>query len=276
LKISELFSVQGYGVIVTGGASGLGLGYAEAMAENGASVSILDVDAGRVESETRRLRSLGLKVRGEVVDVGDHAAIDAAFDAARAAHGRLDVVFANAGVDSGPGFMGSWVGSVLPRNPDGALERYSDERWNRVIDVNLNGVFATLRAGARLMRPQRSGRMIVTTSVAGYKCEPAIGSAYMAAKAGAAHLMRSVALELAADQITVNAIAPGFFVTNIGGGHAKQPRVQEAMGKVIPMHRVGFPADIKGLALFLASPASSYLTGQEISIDGGWTLGVVD
>ena len=276
MKIDELFSVQDYGVIVTGGASGLGLGLAEAMVENGARVTLLDVDAVRVESETRRLQGLGYKVRGEVVDVSDHAALDAAFDAAHAAHGRLDVVFANAGIDSGPGFVSGWVGSERPRNPEGSLERYSDERWKRVIDVNLNGVFATLRAGARLMRPKRSGRMIVTTSVASYSCEPAIGSAYMAAKAGAAHLMRAVALELAADQITVNAIAPGFFVTNIGGGHAKQPHVQERVGKVIPMHRVGFPADIKGLALFLASPASSYLTGQQISIDGGWTLGVAD
>jgi NAD(P)-dependent dehydrogenase (short-subunit alcohol dehydrogenase family) len=276
MKISELFSVQDYGVIVTGGASGLGLGLAEAMAENGAGVTLLDVDAVRVKSETQRLQGLGYRVRGEVVDVSDHAALDAAFDAALAAHGRLDVVFANAGIDSGPGFVSSWVGSERPRNPEGSLERFSDERWNRVIDVNLNGVFATLRAGARLMRPQRSGRMIVTTSVASYLSEPAIGSAYMAAKAGAAHLMRSVALELAADQITVNAIAPGFFVTNIGGGHAKQPHVQERVGKVIPMHRVGFPEDIKGLALFLASPASSYLTGQQISIDGGWTLGVAD
>ena len=276
MKISELFSVQGYGVIVTGGASGLGLGLAEAMAENGAGVTLLDVDAARIQSETQRLKGLGYKVRGEVVDVSDHAALDAAFDAAHAAHGRLDVVFANAGIDSGPGFVSSWVGTERPRNPEGALERYSDERWNRVIDVNLNGVFATLRAGARLMRPQRAGRMIVTTSVASYLCEPVIGSAYMAAKAGAAHLMRAVALELAAYQITVNAIAPGFFVTNIGGGHAKQPQVQAAVGKVVPMHRVGFPEDIKGLALFLASPASSYLTGQQISIDGGWTLGVAD
>jgi NAD(P)-dependent dehydrogenase (short-subunit alcohol dehydrogenase family) len=83
-------------------------------------------------------------------------------------------------------------------------------------------------------------------------------------------------LELAAYQITVNAIAPGFFVTNIGGGHAKQPQVQEAMSKVIPMHRVGLPQDMKGLAIFLASPASAYLTGQQISIDGGWTLGIAD
>jgi NAD(P)-dependent dehydrogenase (short-subunit alcohol dehydrogenase family) len=185
-------------------------------------------------------------------------------------------VFANAGIDPGPGFVGSWVGAQRPRNPEGALENYTDERWNRVLDINLNGIFATLRAGARLMRPQRSGRMIVTTSVAAYQCEPAIGAAYMTAKAGAAHLMRQVALELAAYQITVNAIAPGFFATNIGGGHAKQPHVQEAMSKMIPMHRVGFAEDMKGLALFLASPASAYLTGQQISIDGGWTLGVAD
>jgi NAD(P)-dependent dehydrogenase (short-subunit alcohol dehydrogenase family) len=276
VKIGELFKVEGLGVIVTGGASGLGLGYAEALAENGASVTILDVDAGRIDDETRRLQGLGMAVRGEVVDVRDHAALDRAFDAAAAAHGRLDVVFANAGIDPGPGFVGSWSGSQRLRNPEGALENYTDERWNRALDINLNGIFATLRAGARLMRPQRSGRMIVTTSVAAYQCEPAIGAAYMTAKAGAAHLMRQVALELAADRITVNAIAPGFFVTNIGGGHAKQPQVQEAMSRVIPMHRVGMPSDIKGLALFLASPASAYLTGQQISIDGGWTLGVAD
>ena len=276
MKIGELFGVGGYGVIVTGGASGIGLGYAEALAENGASVTLLDVDAARIAEEGRRLRSFGYTVRGEAVDVRDHAAIERAFDAAVAAHGRLDVVFANAGIDSGPGFLGNWAGAKRPRNPDGSLERYTDERWNRVIDINLNGIFATLRAGARLMRPQRSGRMIVTTSVAAYQCEPAIGAAYMAAKAGAAHLMRAVAQELASYQITVNAIAPGFFVTNIGGGHAKHAAVQEAMAKSIPMHRVGFPEDIKGLALFLASPASAYLTGQQISIDGGWTLGAAD
>jgi NAD(P)-dependent dehydrogenase (short-subunit alcohol dehydrogenase family) len=276
LKIDELFKVDGYGVIVTGGASGLGLGYAEALAENGARVTILDVDAGRIAQETRRMQDLGFAVRGEVADVRDHAAIDRAFDAAAAAYGRLDVVFANAGIDPGPGFVGSWAGAQRPRNPEGALENYTDERWNRVLDINLNGIFATLRAGARLMRPQRSGRMIVTTSVAAYQCEPAIGAAYMTAKAGAAHLMRQAALELAAYGITVNAIAPGFFATNIGGGHAKQPQVQEAMSKIIPMHRVGFPDDIKGLALFLSSPASAYLTGQQISIDGGWALGVAD
>jgi NAD(P)-dependent dehydrogenase (short-subunit alcohol dehydrogenase family) len=276
LKISELFKVEGYGVIVTGGASGLGLAYAEALAQNGARVTILDIDPQGIERETQRLKASGYSVRGEVVDVRDSGAIDSAFDSALRAHERLDVVFSNAGIDSGPGFLGGWVGAQRPRNLAGALESYTNERWNRVIETNLNSTFATLRAGARLMRPQKSGRMIVTTSVAAYQCEPAIGSAYMAAKAGAAHLMRCVALELAADGITVNAIAPGFFVTNIGGGHAKQPQVQAAMGTAIPAHRVGFPQDIKGLALLLASPASAYVTGQQITIDGGWTLGAAD
>ena len=88
--------------------------------------------------------------------------------------------------------------------------------------------------------------------------------------------MKSIALELAAYNITVNAIAPGLFVTNIGGGHAKSKEVQEAFSKVVPMHRCGFPEDMHGLALFLASPASSYVTGQEIIIDGGLVLGQAD
>jgi NAD(P)-dependent dehydrogenase (short-subunit alcohol dehydrogenase family) len=276
VKCAELFSVAGQGAVVTGAGSGLGLAIAEALAENGAHVTLLDSDAGRIATETERLQARGYAVRGAVVDVCDHAGLERAFDVAVAAHGRLDTVFANAGIDSGPGFVAGWAGAQRARNPAGALEHYTDERWNRVIDVNLTGVFATLRTAARLMKPQRSGRLIVTTSVAGYQCEPAIGVAYMAAKAGAAHLMRCVALELAAFNITVNAIAPGFFVTNIGGGHAKNPEVQAAMAKVMPLHRVGFPDDIQGLALFLASPASAYLTGQQITIDGGWTLGMAD
>lgn len=276
MKVSELFAVEGYGVVVTGGASGLGLGYAEALAANGARVTLLDVDAGRIAAETQRLASAGLDVRGQVVDVTDHPALDAAFEEAVRVHGRLDVVFANAGIDSGAGFLSGWFGSERPRVPEGALESYSDERWSRVIEINLNGIFATVRAATRHMKPRRAGRIILTTSLASTHVEPAIGSAYMTAKAGAAHFMRCAAQELAAYGITVNAIAPGFFVTNIGGGHAHNPQVQEAMSKVIPMHRVGLPRDMYGLALFLASPASSYLTGQEIIIDGGWGLGVAD
>jgi NAD(P)-dependent dehydrogenase (short-subunit alcohol dehydrogenase family) len=276
VNVSSRFDVSGFGAIVTGGASGLGLAYGEVMAAHGARVTLIDIDAGGVEREAGRLRDEGLDVRGAVADVTDHAALDRAIDEAAETYGRLDVAFANAGIDPGVGFIGAWAGDTRRRVEEGALENYTDERWNRVIDINLNGVFATVRAAARHMRPRRFGRIIVTTSLAANKVEPAIGSAYMATKAGAKHFMHCVALELAAYGITVNAIAPGFFVTNIGGGHAHNPELQAALAKEIPMHRVAQPDDIKALALFLASPASEYITGQEIIIDGGWGLGTAD
>jgi NAD(P)-dependent dehydrogenase (short-subunit alcohol dehydrogenase family) len=276
MKISDLFKVDNYGVIVTGGASGIGLGYAEALASNGARVTILDVDAQRVETETMRLRGGGLDIRGKVVDVTDHTALDAAIDEAAHIYGRLDVAFANAGIDPGVGFVANWAGSERRRVPEGALENYSDERWNRVIDINLNGIFATVRAAVRHMKPRRSGHIIVTSSMASTRVEPVIGAAYMASKAGVYMFMRTVAMEVAAFNITVNAIAPGFIVTNIGGGHAHDPAEQKTVAREIPMHRVGFPDDLKGLALFLASPASDYITGQEIVVDGGLGLGIAD
>jgi NAD(P)-dependent dehydrogenase (short-subunit alcohol dehydrogenase family) len=276
VKISDLFKVEGYGVIITGGASGIGLGYAEALASNGARVTILDIDRQRIEDETKRLQAAGLDIRGQIADVTDHKVLDGAIDEAARIYGRIDVVFANAGIDPGVGFVGDWVGAERPRVPAGALENYTDERWNRVIEINMNGVFATVRAAVRHMKPRKSGHIIITTSLASTRIEPAIGAAYMAAKAGIRNLMRNAALELGAYNITVNAIAPGYIVTNIGGGHAHNPVEQKAVAKTIPMHRVGFPSDHYGVALFLASPASDYITGQEIIVDGGLGLGEVD
>jgi NAD(P)-dependent dehydrogenase (short-subunit alcohol dehydrogenase family) len=276
VNVSSRFDVTGFGAIVTGGASGLGLAYAEVLAAHRARVTLIDVDAEAVETQAVRLQSEGLDVRGVVANVTEHSELDRVIDEAAEAYGRLDVAFANAGIDPGVGFVGAWTGGERPRMEDGALERYTDERWQRVIDINLTGVFATARAAARHMRPRGFGRIVVTTSLAATKVEPAIGAAYMTAKAGARHFVHSIALELAADGITANAIAPGFFVTNIGGGHAHDPEVQAALAKEIPMHRVGQPDDIKALALFLASPASGYITGQEIVIDGGWGLGIAD
>ncbi len=276
VKIADLFDVKGYGVVVTGGASGIGLGYAEALGANGARVTILDVHAQRIADETKRLRDAGIDIRGEIVDVTDHPALDAAIDNAARVYGRLDVVFANAGIDPGVGFVGDWAGDERPRVPEGAFENYTDERWNRVIDVNMNGVFATVRAAVRHMKPQKSGRIILTTSLAATRVEPAIGAAYMAAKAGIKNLMRTVAMEVAAYNITVNAIAPGYIVTNIGGGHAHNPVEQKAVARTIPMHRIGYPEDMYGVALFLSSRASDYITGQEIIVDGGQGLGIAD
>jgi NAD(P)-dependent dehydrogenase (short-subunit alcohol dehydrogenase family) len=276
VNVSQRFDVTGFGVVVTGGASGLGLSYGEVLAAHGARVTLIDVDGEAVERQRARLQAEGLDVRATSADVTDRAALDFAIDEAAEQYGRLDVAFANAGIDPGVGPFGAWTGTDRARVEEGALERYSDQRWDRVIEVNLNGVFATARAAARHMRPRRFGRIIITTSLAATEVEPVIGASYMTAKAGARHFMRTIALELAADGVTANAIAPGFFVTNIGGGHAHDPDEQAAIAKDIPMHRVGFPDDIKALALFLASPASDYITGQEIVIDGGWGLGIAD
>jgi NAD(P)-dependent dehydrogenase (short-subunit alcohol dehydrogenase family) len=272
VKAADMYMVGGYGAIVTGGASGIGLGFTEVLAENGARVTMLDVDRAGLDKETRRLKDKGWDVRGMIVDVTDHAALDRAFDETAGLYGRLDVCFANAGIDPGIGFVSI---DRTKRVPEGAIENYDDARWNRVIDLNLNGVFATIRAAARHMKPRKSGRIVVTTSMAALEIEAGIGAAYMAAKAGAAHLMRNAALELAKYQITVNAIAPGWTITNIGAGWMLDKKVQDEVGQWVPLRRVASTEDLKGLALFLASPASSYITGAQIVVDGGCQLGNV-
>ena len=272
MKAAEMFNVAGYGVVVTGGASGLGLAFAEVLAENGARVTMLDLSSERIDKEVKRLRAAGYDVNGAVVDVTRRKELIAAIDAAARQYGRLDVVFANAGIDSGPGFV---TLDRTKRVPEGAIENYDDARWDKVIETNLNSVFTTIKAAAAHMKARRSGRIIVTTSAAALLVESGIGSAYMAAKAGAAHFVHAMALEFAKYNVTVNAIAPGPFITNIGGGHAFRPEVQKAFGSTVPLGRMASTEEIKGLALFLASPASSFITGTQIVIDGGCLLGVV-
>lgn len=274
MGLKEMFNVAGYGVVVTGGATGIGLAFAEVLAENGARVTIMDINGAKMETEVARMKGLGWDVRGAVVDVTDRRAVHGAFDETVAVYGRLDVVFANAGIDPGPGFtMGTIGGEVPTRPPEFAIENYEDPRWDRVIDVNLNSVFTTVKAAARHMKPRNSGRIIITSSVASVLNEAALGAAYMASKAAVTHFMRNVALELARYNILVNSIAPGPFVTDIGGGYVHDPKVQEAFSKVVPLGRIGRTDEIKGLALFLASPTSSFITGEQILIDGGCHVG---
>lgn len=128
MNVSSRFDVTGFGVIVTGGGSGLGLAYGEVLAAHGARVTLIDIDTAAVQEQAARLRGDGLDVRGAVADVTDHAALDRVIDEAAQTHGRLDVAFANAGIESGVGFLGAWAGDARPRVPEGALERYSDER----------------------------------------------------------------------------------------------------------------------------------------------------
>jgi len=271
MSAATLFDVSGLATVVTGGASGLGLAYTEVMAENGARVTIMDANGEALGEAVQRFRNVGLDVRGEAVDVTDRGALDRSFDATARHYGRLDVVFANAGIGGGPGFL-KLDGE---RNPERALENVPNELWDRVIAIDLTAVFATLQAAARHMK-RAGGRIIVTTSISAIRTETYVAAPYVAAKAGAAQLVRQAALELARYNITVNAIAPGPFVTNISGGRLKDPAVRAPFERFAPLHRVGRPADIKGLALFLASPAAALITGAQIVIDGGATLGTAD
>jgi NAD(P)-dependent dehydrogenase (short-subunit alcohol dehydrogenase family) len=262
------FDISGKTAIVTGAASGLGLSIAEALAENGARLALLDIDRDGLEEAELRLRKTGADVLIKTVDVSDRDQMRCSVDAVTDEFGRLDIAFGNAGIGAGAGFM-AFDGS---RNADGEIGSIPDALWDRVLAVNLNSVFTTIQSCAFHMKKQCVGRIIITTSIASFRNQGWVGMPYMAAKAGAAHLVRQAALELAHYNITVNAIAPGAFATNIGDGRLKSEDVRRAMSKRIPLGRVADPDEVKGLALFLASPAPSFVTGAEIPIDGGASL----
>jgi NAD(P)-dependent dehydrogenase (short-subunit alcohol dehydrogenase family) len=259
--------------IVTGAASGIGLAYAEVMADNDARVTLIDRDAQSLDAVLRRLAERGGDVRGQVIDVTDRPALRGSIDTAADHYGKLDVVFANVGIDSPPGFL-SMTGE---RKLDGAFENVSDERWDLVMATNLTSIYSTIKASVPHMKKNpKGGRIIVTTSVAGIRCESIVGMPYMPAKAGAAHLVRQAALELAKYNILVNAIAPGPFITNIAGGHMQDPTTVKAFARFSPLGRLASTDEIQGLALFLAAPAATYVTGSEIVVDGGVLLGLAD
>jgi NAD(P)-dependent dehydrogenase (short-subunit alcohol dehydrogenase family) len=268
MPVSQLFSVQGKVAIVTGAASGIGLACAEILAENGADVTLVDMNQTLLDQQIQRLTQAGLTVRGAVVDITDRLALHAAFDTVLHRTGHVDIVFANAGIDPGSAFMNP----DGTRNPAGEIDQLEDALWDRSIAVMLTGCFNTLKAAARCMKPG-GGSIIVTTSIAVHMVGGMVGTPYMPAKAGAAHLVRQAALDLARYNIRVNAIAPGAFVTQIGGGHTQNPAVQAEFAKLVPLGRMAPTDDIKGLALYLASDASRFVTGAEIVIDGGMLLG---
>jgi len=272
MRIAELFNVDGRVALVTGGASGIGLACAEVLAENGAKVCLIDRAEDGLVRAAERLATFGGDVLTVRADVTREDETVAAVSRVLERFGRLDIAFINAGIGGGPGFL-DMTGK---RNPAGAVEALDDVIWRGHIEGNLSSVFVSLKAVVPPMRAQRSGSIIVTTSVAAWKAENFVCTGYIAAKAGAAHLVRQVALELARFNVRVNAIAPGSFVTGIAGGRMAQPDVQRRFAAANPMGRMAQPEEIKGLALYLASDASSYVTGAQLTIDGGGGLGLAD
>lgn len=269
MKTLDQFDIRGRSAIVTGAASGIGLAYSETMCEAGANVTMTDIDEAGLKRESKRLSGAGYTVRTEVLDVRDLDATRLVFEQHVAVYGGLDITFANAGVDAGTGFWNP----EGHRNEDGQIDTLDPANWHRAIDINLTGIFNTIREAARQMKPAGKGSIIATSSNAALIVEPIVGMPYMPAKAGVAHLIRAVAMELAEYKIRVNAIAPGAFVTNIGGGWLNDPSIREAWDDSVPLGRVAETEQIKPLALYLASDASSYMTGSQVVIDGGTMLG---
>ena len=263
MKTLDQFDIAGRSAIVTGAASGIGLAYAEAMVEAGAKVTLTDIDGDGAEREAERLRGEGGEARAARLDVADRAAFEPVFDDHVAAFGGLDIAFANAGVDPGPGFWNP----AGHRNPDGQIDTFDPERWDRSIAINLTGVYNTIREAARVMKaagkaaarsspPRPTPLWSTRRSSACPTCPPRPASPTWSATSR---------MELAEYQIRVNAIAPGPFVTNIGGGWLRDPVVREAWDKSVPLGRIAETYQIKPLALYLASDASSYMTGSHVA-----------
>jgi NAD(P)-dependent dehydrogenase (short-subunit alcohol dehydrogenase family) len=220
---------------------------AEVLAECGARVTLSDVAAERLESVTADLVARGATARSLVADVSDEAQVEALVEDVVAAEGRLDVVFANAGLAAvpGPGVEGGQRIDTVERSD-----------WDSVLSVNLTGVLHTMKHAAAVMRRQGSGRIVVTSSNAGLKPEPVACYGYTASKAAVINVVRQAALELAPHGVLVNAICP-------------DPAHEEMWARTVPLGRMAEPEELKGLVLLLASPASSFMTGAAFLIDGG-------
>jgi gluconate 5-dehydrogenase len=248
-----LFSLDGRTALVTGASRGLGLAMAEGLAEAGATVFLNGRHADTLEAAARKLRDRGIKAEIAPFDVTDHAASHAAVEAIVARMGRLDIVIANAG--------------HTHRAP---LPEWTLQAWDRIIAADVTACFFLAQQAAAAMRRHGYGRIIFTTSISAMRGRATIHG-YVAAKSALVGIARSLAAELGADGITCNAIAPGFFETEMTAGLLENPDFVAFVNSRTALRRWGKPRDLAGIAVLLASEAGAYITGQDIAVDGGFT-----
>ncbi len=252
----KLFTLKDKLSLVTGGAKGIGQYIAEGLAEAGANVIIVDVDPGSGEDTAQRIRNkYGVKAEAIKVDISCEEQVVALRARIYEANGKLDILVNNAGI-LGPG---------------DSPENLSLESWEKMIRVDLTSVFLCCREFGSIMIEHNSGKIINISSIYGIVGSDLIDViSYNTAKAGVINFTRDLALKWAKYNICVNSIAPGYFLTPAAESAIKE--LGNTLWEYIPMKRIGRANDIKGVAVFLSSAASDYVTGQTIVVDGGWTI----
>ena len=253
--INELFDLKGKTAIVTGGSRGIGVEMAEGLAEAGANLMLCARREEWLLETVEEFRGRGFAVEGQAADVSDPGDVQRVVEATVAAFGKVDILINNAGI--------SW--GAMP-------EEMPLEKWQKVIDVNLTGCFLMAQAAGREMLKNNRGSIINIASIAGLtsSANGPFYAGYVASKAGLIGLTRELAASWGRKGIRVNAIAPGFFHSRLADAviDIYERSIQE--NNVIP--RVGNEGELKGVTVFLASDASSYITGQTIAVDGGMTV----
>lgn len=254
MKTIDMFNLKGKVAVVTGASSGLGVVFAEALAEMGANVELAARRLEKLTEVANKLKSLNAKSRPFQCDVSKQEDVQALVDDVVKNFGRLDIIVNNAGV------------AALSPATD-----ISVEEWNRVVSVNLTGVFLCARTAAKQMIKQGGGKVVNIASIYGAVGDVFPASPYYATKGAVINMTRDLAVEWAPYKINVNAIAPGFFPSEMTEAIFQDPGYLEYIRKQTPLGRAGNPDDLKGAVVYLASPASDYVTGQTIFVDGGWT-----
>lgn len=251
MKAAEMFSLTGRVALVTGASSGLGTQFAKALADNGAAVTLVARRADRLKALKDEIESKGRKAVAVEADVTDHVAMVRAFDVAEKAFGTVTILVNNAGI--------AHSGRAVEMPP---------EEWHKVVSTNLDAVFFWAQEAARrMLAAKKQGAIVNIASVLGLAVSKG-AVAYAAAKAGVVQVTKALAVELAFKGVRVNAIAPGWFVTEMNDDYLMS-EAGTAIKREIPMGRFGNPGDLDGALLLLTSDAGSYITGAIIVVDGG-------